>query len=82
MAQQLIDEGRVFDEHIAEWRESHLGEYVLIKGSSVLGFFPSLDKAFATGTDQFGLEPFFVKQIVPSDTVNVSLFGQRILASR
>lgn len=81
MTQQLIDEGRVFEEHLAEWRGSHLGEYVLIKGETVLGFFPSLNEAFAAGSERFGLEPFFVKQIVPGDAVNVSLFGQRILAS-
>jgi hypothetical protein len=82
MAQQLAEEARVFEEHIEEWRQSHLGQFVLIKGSDVLGVFPTLDKAFRAGTERFGLEPFFVKQIVPADSVNVSLLGQRILASR
>lgn len=81
MAQQLVDEGRVFEEHIEEWRKTHRGKYALIKGSSVIGFFPELDKAFAAGTERFGLEPFFVKQIVPGDVVNVSFFGKRLLAS-
>lgn len=80
MPQQLIDEGRVFEEHLDEWRQSHLGEFVLIRGEDVLGFFPALDEAFRVGTERFGLEPFFVKQIIPADSINVSFFGQRILA--
>jgi hypothetical protein len=80
MPQQLIDEGRVFEEHITEWRDSHAGEFVLIKGEEVLGFFDSLELAFRTGTERFGLDPFFVKQIIPADSINVSFFGQRMLA--
>jgi len=78
----LDREGRVFDQHLDEWRETHLGQFVLIKGDEVVGFFPSLEKAFKTGTERFGLEPFFLKQIVPRDVVNVSLYGKRILAAR
>ena len=80
MAQQLIDEGRVFEEHLAEWRENHLGEFVLIKGKTAIGFYSSLEVAFRAGTDRFGLDPFFIKQIVPGDSINVTFFGQRVLA--
>ncbi len=77
----LTQEARVFNEHIEEWRRDHLGEFVLIKGTSVIGFYPSLENAFADGTKRFGLEPFSVKQIVPGDSVNVSLYGRRIHAA-
>ena len=80
MPEQLIDEGRVFEEHVAEWRESHPGAFVLIKGEDVLGFFPALDEAFRAGIERFGLQPFFVKQIIPGDSINVSFYGQRIPA--
>lgn len=84
MAQQeaLTREVALFDEHLEEWRRSHPGEFVLIKGNDVLGFFPTVDQAFAAGTNRFGLAPFFVKQIIPRDVVNVSLFGRRLLAAR
>ena len=55
---------------------------MLIKDDRVLAFFPSLDQAFIIGTQQFGLEPFLVKQIVPLDVVNVSLYGKRLLTTR
>lgn len=72
----LRREAAVFAEHLEEWRSSHLGEVVLIKGNDVIGFYPSLDKAFKAGTDRFGLDPFFLKQIVPGDAVNVSFYGR------
>jgi hypothetical protein len=78
MSQPLVQESKVFDEKIEEWRRSHMGEFVLIKGQEILGFYASLEKAFTVGTGRFGLEPFLVRQIVPKDIVNVSLYGRRI----
>lgn len=77
----LTRESQVFDGHLDEWRESHSGEWVLIKGSNVVGFYPTLEVAFKAGTERFGLDPFFVKQIVPGDTVNISFYGRRTLAA-
>ena len=78
MPEPLDHEATVFNQHVAEWRESHLGEVVLIKGDEVVGFYPSLDDAFKAGTARFGLEPFLVKRIVPTDSVNVSFYGKRL----
>ena len=78
MEQALDREERVFSEHVDEWRKTHLGEFVLIKGDDVIGFYPSLEQAFRAGTRTFGLELFSVRQIVPTDIVNVSLYGRRI----
>lgn len=77
----LTQEAEVFERNLDEWRQTHLGQFVLIKGTDVLGFYESLEKAFKTGTEQFGLQPFFVKQIVPPDVINVSMYGRRILAA-
>lgn len=78
MDQTLDRETKVFDEHLDAWRTSHMGEFVLIKGDDVIGFSASLAEAFSVGTARFGLEPFLVKQIVPVDVVNVSLYGRRL----
>jgi len=77
----LSQEAEVFETSLAEWRQAHLGQFVLIKEREVIGFFGALDEAFAAGTRRFGLRPFFVKQIVPRDAVGVSLFGQRLLSA-
>jgi hypothetical protein len=79
---ELSREGAVFEARLEEWRKTHLGEHVLIKDADVVGFYPSLDAAFAEGTRRFGLEPFFVKQVQPRDVVNVSLFGRRMVAAK
>lgn len=81
MTQQLEKEEAVFAANLADWRESHLGEFVLIKGDEIIGFFQGLTAAFGEGTSRFGLQPFLVRQIVPSDAVNVSFYGRRIHAS-
>lgn len=77
---ELASERVFFDAHLEEWRQTHLGSFVLIHADEVIGFFDSLSTAFDEGTKRFGLQPFFVQQIAPQDGVNVSLFGQRILA--
>lgn len=76
----LSRELSVFEARLEEWRKDHLGAFVLIKGEDVIGFYGSLDEAFAEGTRRFGLEDFFIKQIAPSDSVNVTFFGHGILA--
>lgn len=69
-------ERKTFEAGKSEWQVSHLGKFVLIKGTKVLGFFESLEAATKKGFELFGLEDFFVKQVHPKDTVNVSLVGR------
>lgn len=77
-SEPLERERQVYAAHLEEWRQSHLGKFVLIKNEDVLGFFDSLEAAFNEGTARFRLEPFFVKQIADGEVVNVSFFGKRL----
>jgi len=77
----LDRERQVFERHLNEWRKAHLGEFVLIKNDEVIDFYPTLDDAFNVGLSRYGVEPFFVQQITPTDGVNVSFFGARILSA-
>lgn len=77
----LQQETQVYESHLAEWRNSHLGEYVLIKGDQIIGFYPDLSQAFDEGTKRFGLDEFFTKQITPNDAINISLLGRYLRAS-
>lgn len=81
MDQPLDRETKVFEQHLEQWRREHLGEFVLVKDDAVIGFYAALDLAFQVGTARFGLEPFLIKQIVPTDVVNISLCGRRIHAA-
>lgn len=72
MAEKLQTERQVFEAHINEWRAARIGKFVLIKDNNVIGFFDSLEVAFRDGSNRFGLEDFFIEQILPSQSVNVS----------
>jgi hypothetical protein len=73
----LSKEAEVFNSHLDEWRKTQMGKFVLIKGDRV-NFYESLTDAFSAGTHQYWLDDFFVKQIIPRDTVNVSFMGKHL----
>ncbi|MBI3448588.1 MAG: hypothetical protein HY049_06710 [Acidobacteria bacterium] len=77
----MDSERGVYLQNLEDWRRTHLGEFVLIKGSDVVGFFSSLEEAFDRGTFLHGLEPFFIQRIAPQETVNVSFHGARVLSA-
>ncbi len=64
MAQEpaLAQEMEVYRNNVSEWRD-HEGQYVIIKGEKIYGFFSNYDDALKYGYDVIGLEPFLVKQI-------------------
>lgn len=72
----LAQESQFFRDHVDEWRRDHLGEFVVLHGNEIVGFFKTIDEAFTEGGKRFGLADFFVKQILSSEQVNISFFGQ------
>jgi hypothetical protein len=64
----LTEEVRTFEAHLAGWADRE-GQFVLIKGSDVLGFYPSYDEALGAGYDRLGDGPFLVKQVLPHEPV-------------
>lgn len=75
MMDGLLTEQSIFEKHLTSWRNTNLGQYVLIKETEIIGFYPSLEKAFNMGLAKFGVEDFFVEQIRPPQTINVSFLG-------
>jgi len=66
----MLDQERtVFDEHLAEWLGSHRNQFVLIKGTEVVDFFPDDTSALEAGARQFGLTSFLVRQVIPQPVV-------------
>ena len=76
MSERLVVERQVFDDHIEEWRASLTGKFVLIHGKEVVGFYDSIEEAFIQGSKRYGMADFFIEQILPAETVNVSFIGQ------
>jgi len=58
----LARELKTYESKLAGWADRE-GQFVLIKGGRVLGFFPGTDAALEAGYDKFGGESFLVKQI-------------------
>ena len=58
----LKREMAVYKNKIKEW-EGREGEFVLIKGEDVCGFFSSYDDALKNGYEKFQLKQFLVKQV-------------------
>jgi hypothetical protein len=63
----LDREQAAYDANLPHWLAGHEGEYVLIKGDEVLGFYEARDEALAAGYARFGVVPLFVKQVTPSE---------------
>ena len=58
----LAVELKTYRANVESWSD-HIGEYVLIKGESVVGFYSSYGDAVQSGYSEFDLEPFLVKQV-------------------
>src|SRR5208337_1717345 len=65
----LESEQAVYEANLSKWLSDHEGEYVLIKGDKVDGFYESRDEALTAGYSRFGIGPLFVKQVSPSEPV-------------
>jgi hypothetical protein len=69
-AASLGREQAVYEANLPRWLADHEGEYVLIKGKEVDGFYGSRDEALAAGYSRFGIGPLFVKHVSPSEPVH------------
>jgi hypothetical protein len=76
--ESLRVETAFFDSMRAEWLKDHGGEWALVRGRELLGFFPSLEEAYTHGRDRFGIDPFLVKRVVPTDPVEILHRGSRV----
>jgi hypothetical protein len=69
LATSLRREQAVYESNLSRWLSDHEGEFVLIKGEAVDGFYESRDDALTAGYSRFGIGPLFVKQILPTEPV-------------
>jgi hypothetical protein len=64
----LEKEIATYNEKLPELKE-HQGQYVLIHGDKVVGFYAAYEDAIQAGYQQFKLEPFLVKQVNATEKV-------------
>jgi hypothetical protein len=60
----------VLEEELATYRRelpkmlaTHEGQYALIRGQHVLGYWPTQKEAYEAGVERVGLVPFLVKKV-------------------
>jgi hypothetical protein len=59
----LAEEVTTYDSHLPGWADRE-GQFVLIKGRDVLGFYTRDEDALEAGYSRLGSGPFLVKQIL------------------
>jgi hypothetical protein len=64
----LAEEVRTYDAHLAGWADRE-GQFVLIKGRDIIGFYPRYEEALEAGYERLGDGPFLVKQIILHEPV-------------
>lgn len=61
----------VYEHHRQAWlAEDREGQFVVIKGDEILGFYDDLEDAYSAGAKKF-VEAFLVREIKRSDDVQV-----------
>jgi hypothetical protein len=63
----LEEELTTYESHRAELLGAARSKYVLIKGTRIVDTFESVQDALKRGYDEFGNEPFLVKQVLDVD---------------
>lgn len=56
-----------FESALPKILPQHEGEYVVIKGTALVQYFKHYDEALEWAYTNFGLDSFFVKQVMPSE---------------
>ncbi len=65
----LAEEMAAYHDRLPALLREHEGEFVLIKGTDVIGVFHDRSQALREGYRRFGVIPFLVRQITASEPV-------------
>ncbi|PYX76553.1 MAG: hypothetical protein DMG72_04585 [Acidobacteria bacterium] len=66
----LEAELRFYGIHKHEWLRSHTGEFAVIGGTTIGGFYPDYESAFRAGLQKFGRRSFLIKQVFAEEPVH------------
>lgn len=65
----LQEELRVFRQCKQQWLRSHAGEFVVVSGTTVAGFYADFESALRAGLQRFGPRDFLIKQVLAEEPV-------------
>jgi len=63
----LDKELETFQRQLPALLKDHPGEFVLIHGEDIAGFFQTEDEGYEAGCERFHLDPFLVKQVLEKE---------------
>ncbi|MCL5674217.1 MAG: DUF5678 domain-containing protein [Candidatus Omnitrophica bacterium] len=66
---ELEKELKFYERKKEEFLKEHENQFVLIKDEKVIGFYNSPEEAYDEGAKLFGLEPFFIKEVVRNEQI-------------
>ena len=66
---RVTEELTLFTAKRREWSVDHEGEYAVIDGQSLIGFFGDMEKAFAAGFKVAKRTDFFMGRVTPEPEV-------------
>jgi hypothetical protein len=64
----LAEEVKTYDAHLPGWVDRE-GQFVLIKGHEIIGFYSRDEEAMEAGYEKVGDGPFLVKQILQHEPI-------------
>lgn len=69
---RLSVELEFYETRKSEWLKTHKGEFVVVKGTHLLGFFGAFRQAYSAGVEKYGIDTdFLVKRVVLHEPVFV-----------
>lgn len=69
---RLTVETKLYEAYKSEWLKDHRDQFVVVKGSDLLGFFANFHEAYSAGVGEYGANAeFLVKRVVPQEPVFV-----------
>ena len=77
----LETELQFYEEHRKELAQKYRNLFVLIRGNELIGVFPDAESAHQQGVNKFGMEPFFVRQVLDVDPVNIAPIASLLVGS-
>ncbi len=63
----LDKELQTFQQQLPVLLKEHAGEFVLIHGEDIAGFFRTVDVGYEAGCERFHLDSFLVKQVLEKE---------------
>lgn len=65
----LNTELAIFEQHKLQWLRSNAGEFVVIAGTNVAGFYSDYESAFRAGLEAGFRDSFLVKQVCAEEPI-------------